>query len=111
MLRSRSFAVLLIFAALTLPAPARPALAQNIDLVALVNRHTDEAIELRHRIHRNPELGKREHETAALVAEYLQSIPLDEVRTGVAYTGVVGVLRGGRPGPVVDSREDLDALP
>ncbi|HLU34910.1 MAG TPA: amidohydrolase [Thermomicrobiales bacterium] len=111
MLRSRSFAVLLIFTALTLPAPVGPALAQSIDLVALVNRHTDEAIELRHRIHQNPELGNREHETAALVAEYLRSIPLDDVRTGVAYTGVVGVLRGGLPGPVVAIRADMDALP
>src|SRR5690606_40255130 len=81
MLRSRSFAVLLIFTALTLPAPVGPALAQSIDLVALVNRHTDEAIELRHRIHQNPELGNREHETAALVAEYLRSIPLDRKST------------------------------
>ena len=67
--------------------------------------------EIRHRLHENPELSNREHETAALVAEELRSLGFDEVRTGVAHTGVVGVLRGGRPGPVVAVRADMDALP
>ena len=65
---------------------------------------------LRHRIHQNPELGNRETETAALVAAHLRELGL-EVRTGVAHTGVVGILRGGRPGPVVAVRADMDALP
>lgn len=65
---------------------------------------------LRHRIHQNPELGNREFETAALVAAHLRELGL-EVRTGIAHTGVVGVLRGGRPGPVVAVRADMDALP
>lgn len=68
-------------------------------------------VEIRHRIHANPELGNRETETAALVAEHLRSLGFDEVRTGVAHTGVVGILRGGRPGPVVAVRADMDALP
>jgi amidohydrolase len=75
-----------------------------------VGRHTPQITELRHRIHQNPELGNREVETAALVAEHLRSLGL-EVRTGVAHTGVVAVLRGGRPGPVVAVRADMDALP
>src|SRR5438270_10477112 len=61
-------------------------------------------------IHEHPELSKRETRTADLVAQHLRSLGI-EVRTGVAHTGVVGVLRGGKPGPVVALRADMDALP
>jgi amidohydrolase len=61
-------------------------------------------------IHQHPELGNREFRTAALVAEHLRSLGI-EVQTGVAHTGVVGVLRGGKPGAVVALRADMDALP
>jgi len=61
-------------------------------------------------IHQHPELGNRELRTAGLVAEHLRSLGM-EVRTEVGHTGVVGVLRGGRPGPVVALRADMDALP
>src|SRR6185437_771901 len=61
-------------------------------------------------IHEHPELSNRETRTADLVAQHLRSLGL-EVRTGVAHTGVVGVLRGGKPGPVVALRADMDALP
>ena len=61
-------------------------------------------------IHAHPELSNRETRTAELVAQHLKSLGL-EVRTGVAHTGVVGVLRGGKPGPVVALRADMDALP
>jgi amidohydrolase len=61
-------------------------------------------------IHQHPELGNRETRTAKLVADHLRALGL-EVRTGVAHTGVVGVLRGGKPGPVVALRADMDALP
>lgn len=67
-------------------------------------------IAARHQIHANPELGNREFETAALIARHLTALGL-EVRTGVAHTGVVGILRGGKPGPVVAVRADMDALP
>src|SRR5690606_22502936 len=67
-------------------------------------------IELRHRLHAAPELGNREHETARLVAEHLRGLGL-EVETGIAHTGVVAVLHGGRAGPVVALRADMDALP
>jgi amidohydrolase len=61
-------------------------------------------------IHRNPELSNREVRTAKLVADHLRTLGI-EVRTEVAHTGVVGTLRGGRPGPVVALRADMDALP
>ncbi|WP_044563084.1 amidohydrolase [Azospirillum sp. B4] len=61
-------------------------------------------------IHEHPELGNQETRTAALVAKHLKSLGL-EVRTGVAKTGVVAVLKGGKPGPVVALRADMDALP
>jgi amidohydrolase len=61
--------------------------------------------------HQNPELSYEEVRTARIVAQHLRSLRLDEVRTGIARTGVVGVLRGGRPGPVIALRADMDALP
>ncbi len=101
---------LLTLSALTLSASPSAAqdLARKVD--ASVERVLPEIVEIRHTIHRNPELSNRELETAALVAKHLQSLGL-EVRTGVAHTGVVGVLNGGRPGPVVALRADMDALP
>ncbi len=73
-------------------------------------RLEEKVIAWRRDIHAHPELGNREFRTAALVAEHLKSLGL-EVRTGVAHTGVVGLLRGGREGGVVALRADMDALP
>jgi amidohydrolase len=67
-------------------------------------------IEHRHHIHQNPELGNREFETAKRVAAHLESLGI-EVKTGIAHTGVLGILKGGKPGPVVAVRADMDALP
>lgn len=69
-----------------------------------------EIIKIRRFIHMNPELSNREYETAKLVASKLTSLGL-EVKTGVARTGVVALLRGGQPGPTVAIRADMDALP
>ena len=66
--------------------------------------------EIRHRLHQFPELSNREEKTAALVADYLRKLGL-EVQTGVAHHGVVALLKGGVPGPVVAVRADMDALP
>lgn len=71
-----------------------------------------QVIEWRHRIHQHPELSNREVKTARLIADHLTSLDLDEVRTGISGHGVVGVLKGGRPGDkVIALRADIDALP
>ncbi|MET9205353.1 amidohydrolase [Streptomyces bacillaris] len=71
-----------------------------------------QVIEWRHHLHQNPELSNREVDTAKLITDHLTSLNLDEVRTGISGHGVVGVLRGGKPGDrVVALRADIDALP
>ena len=92
-------------------APSSPLAAQNAQVDAVLARVRDSIIRLREHIHQYPELGNREFKTAELVANHLRSLGFDEVRTGIAHTGVVGILRGGRPGPVVAVRADMDALP
>ncbi|GAB3906054.1 M20 family metallopeptidase [Larkinella knui] len=64
----------------------------------------------RREIHQNPELGNRELQTSAKIAAHLHSLGI-EVKTNVAKTGVVGILKGGKPGPVVALRADMDGLP
>lgn len=75
-----------------------------------INKIEPKVISWRHDIHAHPELGNREVRTAALVARHLESLGI-EVKTNVAVTGVVGILRGGKPGPVVALRADMDGLP
>lgn len=72
---------------------------------------TPKVIGWRRDIHRNPELGNQETRTAALVADHLRKLGFDEVRTGIAHTGVIGILKGRRPGGTVALRADMDALP
>jgi amidohydrolase len=96
---------------LSWPAAAQQAggaLAARIDQA--VERLAPAIIELRHRIHQNPELSNREEKTAELVAAHLRSLGL-EPKTGIAKTGVVALLKGGRPGPLIAVRADMDALP
>ncbi len=85
-----------------------PSLDGRVD--AAVQRFAPEAIEIRHHVHQNPELGNRERKTADLVAERLRALGL-EPTTGIAHTGVVAVLKGGKHGPLVAVRADMDALP
>ena len=70
----------------------------------------NQVIQWRRDFHQNPELGNSEFKTAEKIATYLKSIGI-QVQTGVAKTGVVGILKGGKPGPVVALRADMDALP
>ena len=64
----------------------------------------------RRHLHEHPELGNREFKTAAYIVEQLKDLGL-EIRTGIAKTGVVAILKGGKPGPVIALRADMDALP
>lgn len=93
---------------LCFPAAASAVLEREIAVEA--ERLGDDVVAWRRDIHRNPELSNREFRTSEKVAEHLRSLGL-EVQTGVAHTGVVGLLRGGKPGPVVALRADMDALP
>ena len=77
---------------------------------SVVPQVVPDMVEIRHRLHQNPELGNQEFETSALLAERLRALGLD-VQTEIGITGVIGVLQGGRPGPVVAVRADMDALP
>ena len=105
--------LLLVMGLAAIAVVSSVAAAQSIS-VADVDRLAKEVeakvIDWRRDIHQNPELGNREVRTAKLVAEHLQKLGL-EVKTGVAKTGVVGLLKGGKPGPVVALRADMDALP
>lgn len=83
-------------------------LLAQIDKVA--DGLTPKVIAWRRDIHQNPELGNREFHTAEKIAAHLHSLGI-EVKTGVGKTGVVGLLKGGKPGPVVALRADMDALP
>jgi amidohydrolase len=94
--------------ALTAGAAAAEVPLQQVE--AAVGAVTPQVVAWRRDLHANPELGFAETRTAGVVADHLRALGL-EVRTGVGRTGVVGVLRGGRPGRVVALRADMDALP
>jgi amidohydrolase len=77
---------------------------------ASADKVEQKVVDWRHDFHQNPELGNRETRTSTIIAKHLQSLGL-EVKTGVAVTGVVGILKGDKPGPVIALRADMDALP
>src|SRR5213082_856899 len=99
---------LILLAAMTATANATPSLDQRIDESA--SKVESKVIACRRDIHEHPELGNREVRTSKLVADRLHALGI-ETRTGVAHTGVVGILKGGKPGRVVALRADMDALP
>jgi len=91
-----------------------PIFAQTINSKDKISQAADKieskVITWRRDFHEHPELGNNEKRTAEIVAKHLRSFGI-EVKTGVAKTGVVGILKGGKPGPVVALRADMDALP
>lgn len=89
-------------------SPAPNPLAADADRLSM--EINPQVVAWRRDFHKNPELGNRETRTSKIIADELRKLGF-EVTTGVATTGVVGVLRGGRPGPVVALRSDMDALP
>jgi amidohydrolase len=84
--------------------------ALNARIAKLSAAQEAKVIACRRDLHEHPELGNEEKRTAGIVAEQLKKLGL-EVQTGVARTGVVAILRGGKPGPVVALRADMDGLP
>ncbi|MDH4091132.1 MAG: amidohydrolase [Cyclobacteriaceae bacterium] len=104
----KEFLLLSIMFSSLLATGQNEALRKNISRGA--DKVEQQVIAWRRDIHEHPELSNREERTAALVARHLQSLGI-EVKTGVAKTGVIGILRGGKPGPVVALRADMDALP
>jgi amidohydrolase len=93
---------------MSVTADAATSLDQRIDDAA--TKVESKVIDCRRDIHEHPELGNREIRTSKLVADRLHELGI-ETRTNVAHTGVVGILRGGKPGRVVALRADMDALP
>lgn len=100
---------LLLAALLALPPQA--VAAADAEIEALAGKVDAKVLAWRRDIHQHPELGNREVRTSRLVAEHLRALGLEDVRTGIATTGVTAVLRGGKPGPRIALRADMDALP
>lgn len=98
----------LCFAPWSAAAQGASPLAADIDKLAAAA--LPDVVRWRRDFHQHPELGNREKRTSAVIAEELRKLGF-EVTTGIAHTGVVAVLKGGKPGPVVALRSDMDALP
>jgi len=103
----RMFALLVVFSIITSSAFA---IDTSTEIDAAAAKVLPQVIEWRRYIHQHPELSNREVNTSKFVADHLKQWNI-EVRTGIAKTGVVGILKGGQPGPVIGLRADMDALP
>ena len=106
----RSFLVLtsvLMFLAITVKGQTGK---YKEEIVVASRKEEPKVIQWRRDFHENPELSNREFQTSEKVASHLRSLGI-EVTTGIAHTGVKGVLKGGQPGPVIALRADMDALP
>ena len=90
--------------------PAHAQSAQRPEVTAAAQREHAAVLAWRRDFHQHPELSNREERTSAKVAEHLRALGLD-VATGIAHHGVVAIITGGKPGPRVALRADMDALP
>ena len=102
-----------ILLAVSLLAAAAAQSQQRITPAAIdaaASKIEPQCIAWRRDLHEHPELGNRETRTAKIIAAHLRSLGM-EVKEGVAKTGVIGILKGGKPGPVIGLRADMDALP
>lgn len=90
--------------------PTDPKAKLKEQVLELAKTVEPKVIEWRHWVHENAELSNREFKTAEYVADHLRSLGI-EVEEGIAHTGVVGTLKGGKPGPVIGLRADMDGLP
>jgi amidohydrolase len=102
--------LIVLVVATALPAALHPVTPLEKRIQTLTGKLTPELIAIREDIHSHPELGLPLPRTSAIVADYFRKLGL-EVRTGYAEGGVLGILKGGKPGPVVAMRGDMDALP
>jgi amidohydrolase len=100
----------LLFTALCLCLAAPTAFAAGDSVESMVDARLEHITAVRRDLHQHPELSNRETRTAKLVAAELKKLGY-EVHTGIAHTGVIGILKGGKPGPKLAIRADMDALP
>ena len=103
----RMFAATLILFSLIAPVLA---IDMSAEIDAATAKIMPQVVQWRRHFHQNPELGNREFNTSKMIAEQLRKLGI-ETRTGIAKTGVVGILKGGQPGPVIGLRADMDGLP
>ena len=104
----KKITVLLFCSAILQQTKAQKDIASVIQTA--VSKIEPKCIAWRRHLHQNPELGNREFKTAKYIADHLRSLGI-EVKEGIAHTGVVGILKGGKPGPVIGLRADMDGLP
>ncbi len=110
----RSLLSVLLAALIAPAAAAQPSAAgtpqQRPEVTAAATRLQGDVVQMRRWFHQHPELSNREQQTAAKVVEHLRALGL-EPKTGIAHHGVVAIIRGGKPGPKIALRADMDALP
>ncbi|MEK7407948.1 MAG: amidohydrolase [Acidobacteriota bacterium] len=107
-MRKRVFDAALLFCAFSLAAPAQPR-EERVSKAAAALHET--LVAQRRDFHMYPELSNREERTSRVIAEKLKALGFDQIRTGVSRYGIVALLKGAKPGPVVAIRADMDALP
>src|SRR6185503_18674664 len=110
-MQSRSVTALALSLTLSLSSLAGQKPARDQQIASAAEAMRAKLVEQRRDFHIHPELSNREERTSRIVAERLRALGLDEVKTGVGKYGVVALLKGSKPGPVVAVRADMDALP